>query len=122
MPSLALNASQTKILTPAKSKVASRGLRSLACWSGRLKRPSSSFLTDSQLMRANVLNSGSIWLALKAKRKEEKATRIWNGNEGVFHGVTSDVTATTAHHRERQAKADAMAFAEKMRPIFVTLG
>jgi hypothetical protein len=48
-------------------------------------------------MRANVLNSGSIWLALKAKRKEEKATRIWNGNEGVFHGVTSDVTATTAH-------------------------
>ena len=74
MPSLALNASQTKILTPAKSKVASRGLRSLACWSGRLKRPSSSFLTDSQLMRANVLTSCSIWLELKAKRMEEKAT------------------------------------------------
>jgi hypothetical protein len=31
-------------------------------------------------------------------RRARLFSRHWNGNEGVFHGVTSDVTATTAHH------------------------
>ena len=42
--------------------------------------------------------------ALDLGRKLVSAERALNGNEGVFHGVTSDVTATTAHHRERQGQ------------------